>query len=276
MADKKGVNDPKMLSDKQLDKKKEVRFSPSEYKFKTIAEALAELEARVTVNDLVEFQNCTPKGRKAIVRATIKKLNDKKAGQKTDGGHYYVRALSGMKKAQEKSSLTPLFNKIKEVRDDIPNTPKKRTRDRWASNINAMEEYQKTHWHPEYTQAKKNYIGTGSENGKFVFHGLDISVRPELVYKSVIKGEKVVGASKFVIKLPHAKFKREQSELVALLTYLYAEFMCVEGETPAICYAVDVYRHECVPCPIDLEFAKSKLKKLVIEYLETWKQVIAE
>lgn len=218
-----------------------------------------------SLNQFVSFVDATESIQKGIVK-----------GQKyppKEKFFYYQTSNASISKSILQSDTKPLYSGIDKLKNSSPiGTQKIRNK---VNSIEAIESFLKMKLPEDFTILDKEKYAYLNEPLR-VF-GVWVKVTPNVIFKTKIKDQIVIGA----IKLHSAKtshFNKLRMKIVAHLLKKFLERLLKDNKDghlilPKYCLCVDVFAQSLESAPVGTDEPNLKLERASLEYIKKWGEI---
>lgn len=187
---------------------------------------------QISINPLAEYLEATEARRKAIIKEQLNPPTNKTF-------HYQLAKARIKKSVALNGNLKPVKAGIEELKRRKPE--KERQKSDILNSIVALERYAKMPLHRLILENKLEIVSVKQKH--LAFHGINVTISPEVIFRITIDGVKQIGACKLHVS-KGKPFSTKQSKLVAAFIELYlSNCVAEEGEevNPVLCFCLDPF-----------------------------------
>lgn len=215
---------------------------------------------QISINPLAEYLEATEARRKAIIKEQLNPPTNKTF-------HYQLAKARIKKSIALSGSLKPVKAGIEELKKRKPE--KDRQKSDVINSLVALERYSKMPLHRLILENKLEIIPVKQKH--ISFHGISVTISPEVVFRVTIDGVKQIGACKLHVS-KGKPFSTKQSKLVAAFIELYLSNCVAEEDeevNPVLCFCLDPFAGTTINSNNKIGLDMAVVKKLCDEIKQT-------
>lgn len=193
---------------------------------------------KITIANVVDFKNKSAASQITL----INKLNrPKNPDEKSEGGHYWISALSAIKSALKLDNHQPIADKIGMLEDILETEQKHINKVRWQRNIDMLHRFEEYDFSRLQPRTSFRILKGLDERVPLIIQGLPIKVTPDVIFAFEENGIKKIGSAMFVGKLKEYRL----DDLAMFNDALYRFLKKNKGQEFEVCqeccFVIDIF-----------------------------------
>lgn len=192
---------------------------------------------RLSVKGLIDFR----RGSNTTKRNFVERMKSSKIKVPTEGGgNYWISCLSAICKSYRDEDLDIVDEKMDELQGKLRRTKHSITKDMYQRNISILERYKRVDLKRIRVSGKLGFLRLSTGKHVLTIRGLEVEVKPSLVFAFGKTGEEKIAAIWFIAKVEGYSMDEVGMFCDVLYRYLRQNYGKKFAIAPKLCLAMEM------------------------------------